>query len=656
MKRFPLILITVFMFTLLVVFSQAEITYAANDNISFDNINVLEDLLSSTVNGKAFKLTDYPYKDNECVQILSVVEYCYSYKVNMQSNYGLYVYIYNPSGLSVNVNSAQNKVQLAVSYNSLGSPDDYEKFQLKFCSVSDGEYPNLFYKLKVIDHASGDGKTILQRVNSNERRYDISGIELLVDKKTKDIKIGGTYKFTGYAKGYGPDASAASNLNCVAEKLETVVLDVKNTFYRSMTSIKGKGYQNQLDTVYFSVPKRLFNEYGALQRIKAEWYEYKTKDIVVTSHLGCYNALQPYMGVQLSSHNADLEYGLFQSDWTTTHSYFRADWGWNANPSYYMCPTYPTLYYSFYANNGISDYDPYAKIATIGGVESNVLYKYIQEYNKTYKNGTVPTATGTVSADLFENDIDSYRKVNNEYGKIQKGYSYYDFDADVDIQKLTSWSEGDPSFWDNWKNWGFWNAMVGNIPNELSRTVSPIYIVQPDDLDGSDSVVSDRLLMHSSTVSDFRNYYKDAVTVDTSDDAEEVVVMFRFAASDYFSTALDVLISNALKQGLAYRAWESVFLNFDIIQLTFNKDGVYTVIPVVSDPIDIVNAITPPVDANDDDWIKNLLMIILLILAVLFLVPFLPSIINFTVSVISFVIKIITYPFKLIFGDKDERR
>ena len=40
---------------------------------------------------------------------------------------------------------------------------------------------------------------------------------------------------------------------------------------------------------------------------------------------------------------------------------------------------------------------------------------------------------------------------------------------------------------------------------------------------------------------------------------------------------------------------ESVFFDFDIIQLTFNRDGVYTVIPVVSSPMDIVNAITPPV-------------------------------------------------------------
>ena len=40
----------------------------------------------------------------------------------------------------------------------------------------------------------------------------------------------------------------------------------------------------------------------------------------------------------------------------------------------------------------------------------------------------------------------------------------------------------------------------------------------------------------------------------------------------------------------AYVAQENVFLKFDIIQLTFNADGVYTVI------IDIIPSVTPPAE------------------------------------------------------------
>ena len=78
------------------------------------------------------------------------------------------------------------------------------------------------------------------------------------------------------------------------------------------------------------------------------------------------------------------------------------------------------------------------------------------------------------------------------------------------------------------------------------------------------------------------------------------------------------------------------------LQLTFNKDGVYTAIPVVSSPIDIVNAITSPVQMPDEwSWWEILLAIVLLILLIVVLFPFLPNI-------IKLVVWIILLPFRLI--------
>ena len=102
--------------------------------------------------------------------------------------------------------------------------------------------------------------------------------------------------------------------------------------------------------------------------------------------------------------------------------------------------------------------------------------------------------------------------------------------------------------------------------------------------------------------------------------------MFRYATSDYYAAPVDIielkggfLWSDKHTSGEAYRAWESVFLDFDIIQLSFQRDGDWTVIPVVSSPIDVVNGITPPVDMNDDlEWWKILLGIILLILLTIY--------------------------------------
>ncbi|MBQ7348030.1 MAG: hypothetical protein IJW55_10270 [Clostridia bacterium] len=158
------------LFTLFSVFGT--VAYAADSgSIGFDNTDVLDDLSSTTAGGKAFDIKNYPFNENGEVQIISFIEYCYSYKANLRDHYGLYIYVYNPQGLNLSTDSKQNKIQMAVSYDAEGNPNDYEKFSLEFCSkVESGDYKNLFYKYKVIDREVG-GTTFVERVNSNERRY-----------------------------------------------------------------------------------------------------------------------------------------------------------------------------------------------------------------------------------------------------------------------------------------------------------------------------------------------------------------------------------------------------------------------------------------------------------------------------------------------------
>ena len=621
--------------TLLGVFSTTA--YAAGNGSSFDNTKVLDDLLPATVGGKPFDIRDYPFDENGEVQVISFIEYCYSYKANQRDNYGLYVYIYNPQGLNLSTDSKRNKIQMATSYNKDGNPDAYEKFSLEFCSkVESGDYKNLFYKYKVIDRKI-DGTTFDQRMNSNERRYDISGIELTVHGSgtATEYHVGTTYRFTGYAAGYGQNSNDESTLRCEIEKLETISLSVKHTFYRSKTSTLGVGHQNQLDTVYFTVPKSYIEEYGKLQRIKAEWYEYKTRDILVTSNAAFYQAAKPYVGVPLGSkpnqygqyeYVEDIGYSLGINAGKAGDMYV-ADWGWNLGTGYFHSPT-NVLYYMFYVSD-IDEYDPYAKKVSSGGVESNELYEYIRAYTKTYENGRLPVKNGTISADLFEADIDESRKMDNGSGKIQMGYSCYDFDADLDTQVLSSWSESDPSFWDNWKHFGLGAAFTGG-PNEASRVVAPIQILRADDLDGSDAKVSERLLVNIKDVDSIQETYTEAVEND------EVVVLFRFATSDYYAQSATIIEPGAGFLGAdkkyenqAYIAKESVFFDFDIIQLTFNKEGIYTVIPVVADPIDAIAGITPPVDLPGElEWWQVVFALAMAILLILLLAPLWPYILK----------------------------
>lgn len=72
---------------------------ADDDTAQFEQTNVMDDLENSTVDEKAFDVRDYAFDNSEEAQILMLVEYCYSFYANLQENFGLYLYVWNPQGL-----------------------------------------------------------------------------------------------------------------------------------------------------------------------------------------------------------------------------------------------------------------------------------------------------------------------------------------------------------------------------------------------------------------------------------------------------------------------------------------------------------------------------------------------------------------------------
>ena len=131
----------------IVISAVPNYAYAASTTeTDFANTNVLSDLQSSTVDGAPFDISAYPYDEDKDIQVINFVEYCYSYKKNLQANYGLYVYVYNPKGLNLSTSSKSNKIQMAVKYDGDGNVTDYAKFNLEFCNKSEqSDYKNLFY-------------------------------------------------------------------------------------------------------------------------------------------------------------------------------------------------------------------------------------------------------------------------------------------------------------------------------------------------------------------------------------------------------------------------------------------------------------------------------------------------------------------------------
>lgn len=539
------------------------------------------------------------------------MEYGYSESSFIAQNYfGIYLYLYNPTEREISTRAGANVVNMATYYNVAGEPTIYENVEITVLDHTDNYR---FYKFKI-----ADSKTVYERARAyarghdGVRRYDIASIQVwflgdqnATDSFTERNEQSVTYRCTGYAAGCGTDSNAESTLDIQRDKLESVELDVQKTFWRTQTSSLGAGHQNQLDTVYFTVPQEFFDEYGTLQRIKAEWWEYKMKPVIVTNNQEFYSGIEDYVGVKLPwqqiQNNAYRREGYIDQNigysFTTDYKNEEEDrFTWNT--PHEIGESVPNemeaLYYAFYTSADISSYDPYADIVSSGGVSSNALEEYIFGYDKSFDSGELNVKDGQViSADLFEADIDESRKVDNGRGKIQKGYSYYDFDVEEDIQEIVSWADGDPSWWDNWQEFGIWDSLFGNIPEEEGRSFSPIYIPKGEDFNGSAEEIADRLMCQVSDVEKLRSEYQTD---------GQVLVMFRFAVSDYMAQDLNMYGEVRLESG--YLAQQSVFLNFDIIQLTFKSEAEkMTVIPVVANPIDIIDPITPPTDfSNEDFW------------------------------------------------------
>ena len=656
-RVFVLFLLAVLLFVMSMGGFTVSYAYAdTGGELNYDSTNVLDDLKSATVNGQPFNLSAYPRNPFGTPQVITFAEYCYSQYENGNGNYALYIYVYNPALTEFSFVSQRNKIEISSDFyyageeGAVGSVKDYMKFPLKFCNASTGDYENRFLKFRIVD----ENDVLLNAEREHEeatgnRYYHIAGIELYElggDATTaQDYWVNQYYQFSGYAEGYGDSEKFPFQCDATGNA-EAVQLDVQHTYYRTESSSKGENHQNQLDTVYFAVPKRLFDTYGKLQRIKAEWYEYKTKDYVVTSNSEFYNAVQSYLGKIVPSSNGkvdtvepvlndDIGYALANgmktiSSWGS-ETFESAEWGWNLGVALRIDEICDRLTLLFLTDN-IDEYDPY-ETDNEGTINGNELYDRIMSYGKSYDAGTLPVKDGTISADLFESDIDEERKTDSEQGKIQKGYSYYDFDADTDVQKLISWSDGDPSFWENWNEFGFWDTLFGNIPSETGREISPIQVLKESDLSGTDAEVSQRLLVNINDIQAIKDAYNDAITVNPldSEDEECYLVMFRFATSDYYAAPVDIYESDfwgTVHKGQAYVARQSVFFDFDVIDLTFNKDGVYTVIPVVSDPIDIVNDLTSPTDMGDDglNILALIALILILIVVLVVLMPVLPYI------------------------------
>lgn len=589
--RAILVLLIISLLIPLTAFNIPSVAYAADGAaVNFDSTDVMDDLNGSALNGVPFDVADYPYDKNGELQVLGFVEYCYSEYENLRGNYGLYLYIYNPALLDIATGTGSNRIEMATEYSADGTPTAYNKFALQFCGVSDGIEANRFWKFKIADSAY-----FLDKVNVNARSYYVSGVEIQPygTENARELKIATQYVFTGFAKGYSQESSEQSTLKGSAEMMETVeisgLLD-RQTVYRTDMDNPNITSHNQVNGVYFALDDELVERYGKLQRIKAEWWEYRTTPILVVNSSDIAEALDEWVGVIMGTYNSALPYGV------STGYYYHSNPGFTSSVNYSW--TYNvnldksgSLYTTNYNSDEVCEKLGWILFENADSLDNNYnvdavkLVEYMQTYSDRYPNKVITDNGVKYNSDLLTTDVGDGRKA---------GYNVYEFDALEDELEFKVFDPDDHTY----TSWERLMAAFGWSAETSSALAgqSPILLIDESNyysmFAGSLQEISNRLLIAETEVNKFKDYCEEEIL-----EKGNTVVHFRFACTKYDAAEAEIWNGNGRDGQVecdAFLAQENVFLNFDIISLTFNDDGEYRVLPVISDPIDIVSDLTGP--------------------------------------------------------------
>ena len=610
----------------------------------YEQTNVLDDLKKSTIGDQPFDLSTYNFDESKETKVLSFVEYCYSFYSAKQGNYGLYIYVYNPQGLQFNKYSPLNKIQFALGSST---STNYTKYNLKYLNCStETNYEGLFYKFRV-DLTDAQKEKVLKTVNSTERIYRVSGIELVVsgDTNATEYGIATTYKYSGYAAGYGSNENAASTLVCSTEETDVLSLNVHPTTYKPEGTNETSMYsQDCLHSVYFAVPNKYINKYGAMSAVHATWKNAVTSPIFVTGNASVYSQVSSLLGdyvhggtIQDEGRNTDLDYALIATKAQlgyrdTVEAAMGGYVAYNVLMDYGGIDAYTYydnllhyLYYCFYAENGDADNYSISSQTVL-----DVLEKSASKYGGILVNGKY-------SSKMFSSYDKNFTEVNIKADE--------NFSLTSEVLSQTWWE----------KLWG----LDGSISDKTTFDgIQAIYPVKKSDLSGTDEEISKRLYVDVSDVSDLKDYFNQNNGLST-------VYLFRYMQSEY--TAYEVteykhttdwalfggtFNTYEVKDTNAYFAQMSVQLDFDIIDVTFSNGEKDTVIPVVSNPIDVVPEVTPPVytipEEEEIDWMKILKIVVGLILVLALLIFLWPLLKPLLIWVGQGLLWLIKAPFKAI--------
>lgn len=512
------------------------------------------------------------------VEILKFIEF--GYKANGDfSEYGLYLYLYNPSGKLITGNN-KNIVQLAYK-RSDGVVCSYYKYPLRILSWSTEEgYERVFWKVKVVG-----AEDIAPQLNQALREYRISGVEILREGNSNatDYPYGvGTFTFTGYHKGC--QSNDYSTLRCIADKLDVVELKLHPVTYYFEKKSDGSRYKkyDEVFGVYFSTPKWVIVKYGDLADENLKGLE---------SVKGCYREAQ-VNGILTDS---DTLMELSRNPNVNKNDfYFRCKAATRTgSPDYYYRVTDNcTKFLSKldFVSETIPDFRSSNVFKTDKTIDGVLASEFAKWYFESGKNA------------LWRSNLLSYTITKNDIGKAEK---YVGF----------------------WKAIG--NFFKGKGSTETVSFEALQYLSVSDAGALNAKAISEKFMVTEADAEELKSFARKsgsdytyvmhfAVRESESVKVTDAGTLDRDAWFDYFDEIESI--------GNSYYFEKTVFEDFDILELTFrNKENKLSVVPVSASSIDVTGGIPSPIaddpnaKAGTNFW-QTLLKVVAVIAVIVLLI------------------------------------
>lgn len=556
MKKLLLILLAVIMVLPLSVIPAGAKT--ASDAAAFDKTSVGTDLAGTTIGGVKFDPARYGYNPLGDLQILTLLEYGYP------EDPALYLYLYNPQDLALNTRDRRYAVTLA-----LGDDPNYTKYPLKVLSMSGtGDHSRLWIKCRI---DIGADKLVTKFKDKQERTYRLGEIELVVGDKVRAFSLGGEWTYSG--------TTAGGDLTSRSTMISVIELELHPLVYRG-DRFSAQFEYDQVNSVYFSLPRDFEKKNGTVTSIRCTWTEYDSGWILACPTDKVRDSLASAAGKSVTSYtDAYPEVYLYLAPGAGNRFVF----AWNVKDAS------AKITYDVDTLQWVVKYD--GEQNELGAIVESDLQEQINAAWLAYNQGA-----------------DNYF---SQGGKVFEG----DIMAD---QSFTVSVDSGASVWERI----FLGKNTTEQSNRAFQRVTENALINPEAM----------LLVDQS----YKKELTDALA--KADQNEEDLMILHFASCDYNAIPVSAKYSSFRTEKDLYACREQLYMGFDILQITCEKNGEKVVVPVAAAPINVIGDLQFFSKIKDVPKWVIILIAILILFAVVILCP----------ALLPILVKIVILPLRLL--------